>query len=82
MFNPGIARIKNVSGSPYAIEEMPGVTVADQEEIDLLDPALPTHYEIFEDVNNLLTNLPNAKLRQDIDAGLIEIVELLPRSMR
>lgn len=73
--NTGVARIKNVSGNPYDVEEMPGVTIPDQGEIDLLDPALPSHYTSFDDVQNLLTNLPNAKLRRDIDAGLLEVVE-------
>lgn len=75
---PGIAKIKNVSGAPYDVEEMPGVTIPDQGEIDLLDTELVSHYTDYPSAKALLTKSEGAQLRQDIIAGNIEIVELRP----
>ena len=74
----GVLKLKNVSGSPYAVEELSGVVVADQETIDLLDPALPQFYMTWEDANRLVTELTGAKLYQDIQAGDIEVTESQP----
>lgn len=70
-----VLRIKNVSGSSYVIEEMHGFVLQDQEEVDLLDVNAPEHYVYWSDANQLVTNTPTAKLYQDIQAGLIEVVE-------
>jgi len=72
----GIAKIKNVSGSSYDVEEMPGVTIPNNGIIDLLDDTLNSYYVNFDDVERLLTSSITAKLRQDIIAGDIEIIEL------
>jgi hypothetical protein len=74
----GTARIRNATGAPYAVEECPGVTIQPGETVDLLDDTLPSHYAIFSDVERLLTKAEGAKLRQDVVAGNIEIVELVP----
>ena len=40
----GIFRIKNESGGPITIQEIGGVELPDDTEIDLMDPGLPVHY--------------------------------------
>lgn len=70
----GILRIKNVSGSDYAIEELGGHLISDQEELDLLDTALPSFYGAFADAERAVNGCcENTKLRQDIVAGDIEV---------
>jgi len=74
----GTAKIKNISGAPYDVEECPGVTIPAGEIVDLLDTSLPSHYAVFSDAVRLLTTSTESKLYQDIAAGTIEVVELLP----
>ena len=70
----GILRVKNVSGVAYSIEELGGHSLADQEEVDLLDTALPTHYGSFSDAERAVNGCcGDTKLRQDIVAGDIEV---------
>jgi hypothetical protein len=71
----GSIKIQNVSGTHYVVEELGGLVVADQETIDLLDPALVQHYADWEDANRLVTSLPTAKLYQDIQAGVVVVIE-------
>jgi len=73
---PGVLKIKNVSGAPYAIEEIAGHTIADQEEIDLCDAELPVFYEGYDSALRLVEEMTEAKLYQDIQAGDIEVIEM------
>lgn len=75
MTTRGSIKIKNVSGSHYVVEELGGLVMADQEQIDLLNPSLPQHYADWADANRLVTTLTTAKLNQDIQSGDIEVVE-------
>lgn len=70
----GKVRIKNVSGADYFIEELGDHQIADQEELDIMDPTLPSYYNDWEAANRLVTALTGAKLYQDIQAGDIEVV--------
>ncbi len=78
MLTPGSVKIKNVSGAPYAVEELAGHVVADQETIDLLDDALPSHYEAYVVAVRLVEGTPTARLYQDIQGGDIEVIEKTP----
>jgi hypothetical protein len=69
----GILKIKNVTGSDYAIEELDGHILADQAELDLLDTALPTFYGVFRDAERSAYECPAGQLCQDIEAGNIEV---------
>ena len=70
----GVVQIKNVSGAPYAVEELDGHVLQDQETVDLLDDSVPVHYDDHTSANRLVTELDSAKLRQDIQSGDIEVV--------
>jgi len=70
----GSVIIKNVSGDAYMIEELFGYALADGEEIDLLNAETDHFYRDWESANRLVTDLPTAKLYQDIQEGLIEVV--------
>lgn len=74
----GVVRIKNVSGAPYIIEELSGHELADQEEINLCDPAIENYYRDWEAANRLVTELTTAQLHQDILAGKLTIIESRP----
>jgi len=71
----GTLKIQNVSGASYAVEELGGLAIADQATIDLLDPLLSPHYTDWDAANRLVTELPTAKLYQDIQAGRLTIIE-------
>jgi hypothetical protein len=75
--NRGRVVVKNVSGEDYTIEEIDHL-LADQEQVDLLDLDLSSHYQDWEAANRLVTGLETAKLYQDIQSGDVEIVENTP----
>jgi hypothetical protein len=72
----GIVKIKNVSGSDYAVAEIGGHVLADQEVIDLLDTSLPEFYDDWDVVKALVTEENTSQLYQDILLGEVEVVEL------
>lgn len=64
--------IKNVSGSPYTVEEI-DVVLEDQGQVDLMD-----HYGDWESARRLVTSTSTAKLYTDIVAGAVEVVQTTP----
>jgi hypothetical protein len=76
--NLGIVRIKNVSGAEYEVVELGGFILADQEEVDLLDATLATHYDEYHAAFQLVTALSTAQLYQDIQAGKVALLETTP----
>lgn len=74
----GIVKVKNVSGSDYAMAEIGGHLLADQAEVDLLDTELPTFYDDWEVAKQLVTEQNASQLYQDILLGQIEVVSLVP----
>jgi len=70
----GSIKIKNATGSPYAVVEMGGTVVAPGAEIDMLDENVAGHYNDYEAAHRLVSELATAKLRQDIVAGDIVVM--------
>jgi len=66
----GIVRVKNETGAPYAFDEIPGYTLPDGQEVNLLavDDVTkePLYYGGYRDVMNLIDNCPDAELCKDI----------------
>ena len=77
----GTLKIKNVSGAPYSVEELGGVILDIGGEIDLMDEALPSHYDHWEAANAAAYTSPEGRLCQDIDAGILEVVDATPPSI-
>lgn len=77
--NRGSIIVRNTTGSPYAVQEMGGTTIAPGAELDLLSEAVAGRYTDYEAANRLVTALPTAQLYQDIQAGTIVIVANIPR---
>ncbi len=75
IFNRGIYRIKNNTGSVYQIEELAGQEIAAGGILDLMDDTLPLHYTKIETIDYLLANCTDSKLYQDVQSGGIEVVE-------
>jgi len=73
----GSVKIKNVSGSDYPVVELGGHVIADQEVVDLMDGALPAHYDDWDAANRAATE-GATKLYQDILLGEVELVESTP----
>ena len=65
----GSLKIKNNTGSTYTVVEMGGTEIAPGAEIDVLGEDVPGHYDDYEAVHLLVTQLVTAKLRQDIISG-------------
>ena len=74
----GIVKIKNVSGTDYVLEELAGLVLVDQEEVDLLNPEIPDAYDEYQVALVLVTALTTAQLYQDIQAGKITLLETTP----
>ena len=64
----GSLKIKNVSGSSYSVEEINGVAISDQDELDLV-----TSGYTYRDAERLVEKCPAAKLYIDIKAGLLQV---------
>lgn len=74
MKDPGVVKIRNVSGSPYTIEELNGHVLAHNASVNLCDPEVPNYYQDWEAANRLVSELTTAKLYQDIQAGKLTVV--------
>lgn len=75
---PGTFRIRNVSGQPYSVHEIAGHLLDNEETVDLLDVALPVHYDDWATVKSLCTVANASDLYQAIQSGEIEIVDDTP----
>jgi len=66
--------IKNNTGAEYIVEELFGYVLAIDGEIDLLNAETDYFYRDWDAANRLVTNLPTAKLYQDIQSGDIFVI--------
>lgn len=70
----GSVVIKNVSEEVYLIEELNDYSLDPDETIDLMNQEVVYSYSDWEAANRLVTNLPTAKLYQDIQSGDISVI--------
>lgn len=68
-----VLKIRNDSGSSYVVEELGGYSLDPGAEVDLMDEAIPGHYDSWEAARALVHSTPTAKLFQDIQGGDITI---------
>lgn len=73
--NGAVLKIRNDSGGVYSVEELGGYDLDPGEEVDLMDEAVPGHYDNFDAARALVHSTPTAKLYQDIQAGDISITQ-------
>ena len=73
----GILKLRNASGAIYLLEEL-GVTLSPGEEIDILDEALPSHYDHYDAARSAVRSLTSCQLCQDVAAGKIVVTEETP----
>jgi hypothetical protein len=68
--------LRNVSKDDYVVAELGGVLVAKNDTIDLMDDTLPAFYDNWEAANALVAYENSSQLWSDIQAGLLEVVEV------
>ena len=69
-----MVKIKNISGGDYSVGEIGGHLLADAEEVDLMNDALPVFYDDYATAVNLVTVVNGSKLYQDIQSGKVSVV--------
>jgi hypothetical protein len=81
----GSVKVKNVSGSPYVVEELGGYALAAGATVDLVGENTETvhRYGDFYTAKRLVESVTTAKLYRDIRLGAIELVEVrAPRDVK